>query len=312
MFNPNRTSKCINDLIKKYSMKLIYKTLYTNIYKGSGVVLKKYRTFKTKGIYMNERIQMERMHSTQMSTPRLIEYDDGEMYLLMQDLGTDGIELINEQAMEETTWKLFYQQVYKDLNIMHDFGYVHRDLKPENVVFKNGRWCIIDFAFAEAKESPLADRVFGTLPYCAPFLGNTKMLGVFLRFHDRSFIKVANDYFAFALTTLSMAVDINDNRSGKLVVVNLKRIQEIAVGQPNTVVGTCAMIVLSVVDINYEFMIWSNFSCTFSTCIKTEDVVITDDLVVRNMKKLWETLGTIIEKQIGPYNDNVQIENKCE
>ena len=83
----------------KYSMKLIYKTLYTNIYKGSGVVLKKYRTFKTKGIYMNERIQMERMHSTQMSTPRLIEYDDGEMYLLMQDLGTDGIELINEQAM---------------------------------------------------------------------------------------------------------------------------------------------------------------------------------------------------------------------
>lgn len=302
------------NLIKTHSMSLIYKTTHTDVYKGSGVVLKKYREKTARDIYINERDNMGIIDPVRTSTPELIDFNDSEMFLLMKDVGTDGIDLMNSYQMGRSTWELFYMQLYKALNELHAQGIVHRDLKPENTTFKNGKWHLIDLAFAENKEKPVNAKLVGTYPYTAPMTGNAQILHLFLKHNDRSKVKLANDYFAFALSVITMAVDIREVRTSKLVSINIEPIHILATGDcpfAPEVLSACAMIVLACTDIGYKTITWAGGSCTFSEPIDT--TIVTEEMVERNISFSWARLGSIIEKQIGCGNDsNVQTENKHE
>jgi hypothetical protein len=299
-------------LIKTHSLSMLYETTHADVYKGSGLVLKKYRGERSRSVYTNERTHMEIIDPRMASTPELIEFNDKEMFLLMKDVGTDGIDLINSYEMGRDTWTLFYKQVYKALNGLHSLGFVHRDIKPENTAFKNGKWHIIDLAFAESQKTPLDNKVKGTFPYCAPMMGNEQLLGVFLDNNAKTTVKVANDYFAFALSVLTTGTDLEESRTLAHVSLDMGAVQRLATGS-DEVVTTCAMIVLSCVDIRYQTMVWAGGRCTFRNLIT--DTILTEKMVERDISVSWAHLGSIIEKQIGCVNNgtcDVQAENKHE
>lgn len=312
LFMTLRSKKHFEDVIQRHSMELLYNTVFTDVYRGSNKVLKRYRNKAQKSIYMNERTHMQRVAKSNILMARIIDYNDEEMYILMQDVGVDGVDLINSLKMRQRTWTLFYQQMYNTLNTIHKLGFVHRDIKPENVAFKDGRWALIDWAFAGPKVTPKDIRVVGTFPYVAPFMGNTNVMYTFLSYNDNSSVKVSNDRFAFALTTLSLATNIHEIRSSDEVCLNVWSIHQILASDPDSALGVCAMIVLSAVDINYKEIVWSNHKCHFRSPIAPQDAILTETMISGNINVSWDKLGSIIGKQIGDVTDDVQVENKYE
>lgn len=284
------------------------------MYQGRGLVLKYYRSKSSRAMYLNEKDSLTSMASCKISNvPTVLEYGDKETFILMTYVGVDGIDLINEGKMNNRIWTNFVTQIYPIINEMHVCGFVHRDLKPENVTFLNGTWSIVDFGFMESDTIPIVKHVFGTYPYCSPFLGNQWCMDMFLKYHPLTFMKKANDYFGFAMTVLSLRNLVNDFRSDHSVTVDLLQVHKIVVSSNDRVLVSCAKLILAFTEINFQHMTWfKGGRCVFSKPFTKEARIVFN--VSRNIEECWADVGTsIIEKRkILRNKTNVQFEHKHE
>lgn len=300
----------VKSVIEQHYMKILYKTSHANVYQGKGKILKHFISKVNRAMYYNEKETFQKIGESNINNvPKMLEFCDKGTYILMTYNGVDGMDLSNEGGITDEIWKNFAFQTYSTLNEIHASGYVHRDLKPENVTYLNGVWSIIDFGYMEKDSILLTGAVFGTYPYCSPILGNKWAWNMFMNNNDPSLAKKANDYYGFAMTVLSLKNRMSETRNESFVTVDLHELQRMVLTCKDEIMVSCAYLILSLTDLNYEHMSWfNNGKCIFS---KRGKSLITD--INRNITQNWKRIGDIInEKQNSITYPNVQFERKYE
>jgi serine/threonine protein kinase len=292
-------------------MEIIFNNVYASIYmdKKNTRVLK---VFKSVPMYDTEKYYLLKLSSTQGlqgCVPKVLDCDDRKKHILMEHIGYDGIELTNAKLFTGTTWDTYLIQVSNILNTLVRNGLSHRDIKPENAVYntETKTWALIDFAFMENSQSPVSIKHFkGTFPYAAPFLGNRNMLTQFLQYNEASDIKIAADYYAFALSALSL-YGMDHTTMGKSVQLDLNFIYDIIRNDNHTMLYALAIVVISCIDVTKTMAVWSNSdkSCMFYGNIQYPLPIQPE----RNVTKCWNKLMSIIENRKFITRD-VQTENK--
>lgn len=245
--------------------------------------------------------------------PAILYFNDLEKFILMEYKGLDGVELYNAGKYKEEYWFEFIDQVAFLVDTINKKGLSHRDIKPENVVFseETGKWSLIDFAFMEKSDAEIDKKNFkGTFPYTPPFCGNYNMMMVFNEYNPPNCALKAVDYFAFAMSALSMA-GIQHVSATMSVRVDLRPIYDIYKNPKTKLIKAIVDIVVSCLDINYSEMVWTskNRYCMFNKPY----VLDVEEPVERNVFKCWDRLMTlIIENQKPNLKEDVQDKDRCE
>lgn len=309
----SRSRVLVDSIVEKYKMVLLFSCPLSCVYRD---VANKYilKVFKQE-CYSEEKFFLKTLHDNQKIRPHIpsiVEFNDTGQYILMEHRGIDGIELINSGQYTPELWSEYLDQCIPIVNEIIDMGYVHRDIKPENAVYdkKTGLWSFIDFGFmGPAKMSKSTFK--GTLPYTIPLMGNREMLERFKIHNDPSDARIANDYFAFALSALSLKGH-DHIKTARGIELNLVPIYALIMS-PDQVMQHLARVVVACVNTDYCVVNWvSAGQCTFIHRVAINWDNYSLDM---NVKRCWAKLvqATIIEKQKREATPkHVQIENHPE
>jgi serine/threonine protein kinase len=287
-------------IVNKHKLQLSFKTNVSDVYVGEDVILKKFKPIAARGMYTVECHYLVVLKDTPALThhiPNLLDRNDKEMYFVLDNRGLDGTELINANKFTKECWWDYVIQLSAVVNAIVGAGFVHRDIKPENAVYDTETrvWTVIDFAFMEPKCDSNVTRVRGTFPYVAPFLGDDCMMQMFLTHNKKKQLKPCNDYFAFALSALSLmgVANYEQNIQPKVVYMDLEPFYKLwECPKTAPIVKALTKIVLSCLNTGYASLHWTivagRMVCGFTGPRVSYDIE-------RDVVKCWNELIDIIE-----------------
>lgn len=173
------------------------------------------------------------MHLPNIPMMHGMHVNDDIRFLALDHCGIDGMEMFNRNLINYETWKRAVFDLGECLDDIHALNRVHGDIKIENITWDGDQWYFIDFGLGYSGKGKQGKHKFcGTFPNILPVYG---LQGE----DDNQVLKLPtfdrrrwSDYYAFALTMLSLAgVDspgVDCNPTDYLVKVYVERIYRIA------------------------------------------------------------------------------------
>lgn len=207
--------KCCKMVLETMKKNMVRSYLSSNtslIYNDDNAFLKIYDnrklTYKLFQNEMNAYKKIETINELKPYVPKLLDSSDNYklskvLFLLIENRGIDGIELLNNNNMTFMNWKNFLVDISTTINILHENNIMHCDIKPENTTFsiKTGHWSIIDFGFTNRERNNSI--FFGTIPYCSPHTGNC-LINARTTTLTSGRLACVDDIYAFAISALSL------------------------------------------------------------------------------------------------------------
>lgn len=196
--------------------------------------------------------------------PKVVEYTKD--VIVMEYKGVDAVEIINDGKLTPAIVTKFINDITSVITAMHDSNLCHGDIKLENVTYdsENNRWSLIDFGFATNADFPyVLSKQRGTYPYTLPACGNYKYMSEFKNSNPTLSIRIANDWYATAVTILGM-VGLSYSENPNSVFLELDDIV-VYYQCENKVLSALAAVILSVVDETAKSVHWCRASrnCIF-------------------------------------------------
>lgn len=213
--------------------------------------------------------------------PRILDFGYSPRFILMENCGTDGVEMYNEERMTTAIATSFVTQLAPVLHAMHERNIKHGDIKPDNTVYKDGIWSFIDFEFSAMLNTVPIGRTL-TYQYASPCIAHPYMAD---RLNAPHRLEVMYEHYNFALSALTCFITVmNYNQQGNRVefdiemLTNIYKDGEIAdkglitkgleddVDEWMPLVVKLAKLVLWHIDTRAKYLVWfigTNPRCTF-------------------------------------------------
>jgi serine/threonine protein kinase len=221
--------------------------------------------------------------------------------IVLEYKGDDAIDLINKNDMNTEIFITFLADVTFVLSHLHLNNITHGDIKLENVCWDGEKWNLIDFGFSYPIDTTLKRRQkHGTFPFIFPGYGNKSILETFVANNKDMSIRIAADWYAFALTALIfLGFDyyecddrsfINYEIADVIYFYEKKKKDNVF----DIVIGSIAAIVLSIIDTDMETLQWCRRSGTCEyigrkvrNCQVNKDTCACINIYMENIKKLY-------------------------
>lgn len=100
------------------------------------------------------------------------EYQESYLRIVLEFGSTNIANFVKSSKLEPMEVMVYWKQMLRALNIVHEKGVIHRDIKPANFVLVGGKVKLIDFGIANKisadATSVIHEKMFGTMNYMAP------------------------------------------------------------------------------------------------------------------------------------------------
>lgn len=172
------------------------------------------------------------MHLPNIPMMHGMHINDNVRFMALDYCGLDGMEMFNRRLISYEMWKCVVFDLGECLDDIHALRRIHGDIKVENITWDGDQWYFVDFGLGySGNATPGKKKICGTFPNILPAYG--------LPGSDHQVFKLStydrrrwSDYYAFALTMLSLAgmdlPGVDGNSKDYLINIYVERMYRIA------------------------------------------------------------------------------------